>query len=191
MANLAASRDSVLAELERVLESPVFESAGRSRTLLKFVVEETLNGRADRLKEYTIGTEALDKGGSFDPRTDPIVRAEISRLRTRLDHYFADAGRWSVRHKNLGVDLWHVGHAQNLIVVEIGRLRSTVLERQFLEQRSAQPERNSTFELGMNVLRLHGDARVDRHPNIVDFDLSGLSVKRDLHHAGGEGAVIV
>jgi len=93
MADLAASRDSVLAELERVLESSVFESAGRSRTLLKFVVEETLNGRADRLKEYTIGTEALDKAGSFDPRTDPIVRAEVSRLRTRLERYFADAGR--------------------------------------------------------------------------------------------------
>jgi serine/threonine-protein kinase len=61
--------------------------------LLKFVVEESVNGRADRLKEYTIGAEALGKGESFDPRTDPIVRAEASRLRFRLERYYAAEGQ--------------------------------------------------------------------------------------------------
>ncbi|HTY85149.1 MAG TPA: hypothetical protein VMB19_13075 [Silvibacterium sp.] len=93
MAEPVTDRDSVAAELERVLASPVFETAGRSRSLLKFVVEETLSGRADHLKEYTIGAEALDKGPSFDPRTDPIVRAEVSRLRNRLERYYAAEGQ--------------------------------------------------------------------------------------------------
>jgi eukaryotic-like serine/threonine-protein kinase len=55
-------------------------------------VEETLNGNAGELKEYTIGAQALERGDSFDPRTDPIVRAEASRLRTRLALYYATEG---------------------------------------------------------------------------------------------------
>src|SRR5260370_17367405 len=89
----AVSRDLVLAQLERVLASSLFQGAARSRALLKFVVEESLDGRTDRLKEYTIGAEALDRGDSFDPRTDPIVRAEASRLRGRLERYYAAEGQ--------------------------------------------------------------------------------------------------
>ncbi len=88
----AISRDLILEQLERVLANPLFQGAVRSRALLKFLVEEFLNGRIDRLKEYTIGAEALDRSDSFDPRTDPIVRAEASRLRGRLERYYAGEG---------------------------------------------------------------------------------------------------
>jgi hypothetical protein len=67
----SVSRDSILEQLGKILSSSLFEGAGRSRTLLKFVVEESVNDRADRLKEYTIGAEAFGRGDSFDPRTDP------------------------------------------------------------------------------------------------------------------------
>ena len=85
-------RDGVLQQLERVLSSSVFRRAERSSALLRFIVEQTLDGRADRLKEYTLGAEALGRGESFDPRTDPVVRAEASRLRTRLEQYYETAG---------------------------------------------------------------------------------------------------
>lgn len=80
-------------QLERILASQTFQGAERSRTLLRFVVEQALDDRADRLKEYTLGAEALGKGETFDPRTDPIVRAEASRLRNRLDRYYATDGQ--------------------------------------------------------------------------------------------------
>ena len=76
MAPLPSSRDSILLQLERMLASDAFAGAGRSRALLKFLVEEAVEGRPDRLKEYTLGAEALGKGEAFDPRIDPIVRAE-------------------------------------------------------------------------------------------------------------------
>src|SRR5260370_18516488 len=88
----AISRDLIREQLERVLANPLFQGAVRTRALLKFLVEEFLNGRIDRLKEYTIGAEALDRSDSFDPRTDPIVRAEASRLRGRLERYYAGEG---------------------------------------------------------------------------------------------------
>jgi Tol biopolymer transport system component len=86
------SPTAVAEQLERVLKSDVFRAAGRSSKLLRFLVEETINGRADHLKDYTLGAEALGRGDSFDPRTDPIARVEASRLRSRLDLYYATEG---------------------------------------------------------------------------------------------------
>lgn len=83
----------MLEQLERVLASAGFQGAARSRALLTFLVEQTVGGRTERLKEYTIAVEAMQKGEDFDPRTDPIVRAEASRLRGRLERYYAADGR--------------------------------------------------------------------------------------------------
>jgi hypothetical protein len=41
----------VTEHLDRVLQSDVFRAAGRSSTLLRFLVEQTLNGHAERLKD--------------------------------------------------------------------------------------------------------------------------------------------
>ena len=92
MKTLPAPRESILEQLERMLVSDTFAGAERSRVLLKFLVEHVLENQPDRLKEYTIGSEALRRGDSFDPRTDPIVRAEASRLRNRLQQYYATNG---------------------------------------------------------------------------------------------------
>jgi Tol biopolymer transport system component len=82
----------VTEQLERLLQSDVFRGTGRSSKLLRFLVEETLEGRGDRLKDYTLGAEALGRGDDFDPRTDPIARVEASRLRSRLELYYATEG---------------------------------------------------------------------------------------------------
>jgi Tol biopolymer transport system component len=84
--------EAVLAELDKVLSSGVFRGASRSSTLLRFLVEETLAGNGDRLKDYTLGAVALGRGDDFDPRTDPIARVEASRLRSRLELYYATEG---------------------------------------------------------------------------------------------------
>jgi serine/threonine-protein kinase len=86
-------RDAVVEQLQRLLASTVFRRAERSSALLRYLVEETLNGRADRLKEYTLGAEGLGRGDTFDPRSDPVVRAEASRLRARLDQYYETLGQ--------------------------------------------------------------------------------------------------
>jgi hypothetical protein len=84
--------DSVRIQLQRLVSSKAFASSARSGKLLTFLVEGTLNGNPGGLKEYTIGAQALERGDSFDPRTDPIVRAEASRLRTRLALYYSTEG---------------------------------------------------------------------------------------------------
>src|SRR5258707_11465946 len=84
--------ESILEQLSKILASSPFANADQSRALLKFVVEQAVNQRTDRLKEYTIGAEALGRGESFDPRIDTIVRVEASRLRGRLERYYSVEG---------------------------------------------------------------------------------------------------
>ncbi len=93
MSDLAAVPEAAVREqLERMLASKTFAGSQRSSVLLRFVVEETLQGRAAYLKEYALGAQALGRGADFDPRADPIARVEASRLRSRLELYYATEG---------------------------------------------------------------------------------------------------
>ena len=80
------------AHVERVLASEAFAKAPSLRRLLAYVVEETLAGRAEALKEYAIGVEVFGRGERFDPRADTIVRVQARRLRAKLEEYYAAAG---------------------------------------------------------------------------------------------------
>jgi hypothetical protein len=73
------SANLIQTQLERILASIAFDASLRSRAFLRFIVEETLAGRGDRIKGYTIGTSVLKRDEAFDPQTDPIVRIEAAR----------------------------------------------------------------------------------------------------------------
>src|SRR6478752_1342724 len=85
--------ESARHQMDKIVSSKAFAPSGRSASLLRVVVEETISGNADQLKEYTLGARALGRGDAFDPRIDPIVRAEASRLRNRLALYYGTEGR--------------------------------------------------------------------------------------------------
>jgi TolB-like protein len=83
----------ISAQLERILASRGFASADRASRFLRYVVERTIAGEGDQLKEYVIGREVFDRGDDFDPRVDSIVRVEAGRLRSKVDEYYAGPGR--------------------------------------------------------------------------------------------------
>jgi hypothetical protein len=89
----APTADTVAAALQRLLTCPQFASSPRARRFVRFVVEATLGGLGDSLKEYVLGVEVFDRAASFDPRTDSIVRVEAVKLRKRLLAYYRGAGR--------------------------------------------------------------------------------------------------
>ncbi|MGH8637253.1 MAG: hypothetical protein ACREUZ_08990 [Burkholderiales bacterium] len=86
------SPEVVREQLERVITSELFSSAGRHSRLLRYLVERTLAGEGDQLKEYVLGTEVFDRSDSYDPRLDSIVRVEARRLRSRLEDYYRGPG---------------------------------------------------------------------------------------------------
>jgi TolB-like protein/Tfp pilus assembly protein PilF len=86
-------RSAILSQLERVVSSAVFRSSGRLRGFLQFVVNESLAGNADSLKEFRVGVEVYGKDAEkYDPATDPIVRVEAARLRSKLREYYEGVG---------------------------------------------------------------------------------------------------
>ena len=82
----------IRAELDRILASKGFASAGRISKLLRYVVDKTLAGETDQLKEYSVGVEVFERDEKYDPRLDSIVRVEAGRLRTKLDEYYNGNG---------------------------------------------------------------------------------------------------
>ena len=80
------------AALEHVLASQSFVNAGRLSRMLRFVVERTLDGQGDQLKEYLLGVEVFDRPSEYDPRLDSIVRVEARRLRAKLSEYYETDG---------------------------------------------------------------------------------------------------
>ena len=83
----------IQAQLDRIERSSEFITSERGRRFFRYVVEETIAGRGDRIKAYSIATQILDRGDSFDPQQDPVVRIEAGRIRRALERYYLTAGR--------------------------------------------------------------------------------------------------
>lgn len=84
---------AVRAQLRRVLASSEFVGAGRMCRFLEVIVTAALEDRGHTLKEYSIGLAVFDRAPEFNPATDPIVRVEARRLRTKLARYYEGEGR--------------------------------------------------------------------------------------------------
>jgi tetratricopeptide (TPR) repeat protein len=82
----------VLAALDTVIASAAFSTAKRPARFLRHLVETALRGERHLLKESVLGTDVFDRPASWDPRLDPIVRQEASRLRKRLASYYETGG---------------------------------------------------------------------------------------------------
>jgi len=83
-------RALVEVELQRVLKEKRFASSRQMSAFLEYIVNETLDGREDRIKAYTVGIEALGKPHTFDAQTDPSVRVLALRLRKALKATYQD-----------------------------------------------------------------------------------------------------
>ena len=87
------SSDETRQQVERIATSRVFSRSERMKRFLRFAVGQTLAGKQEELKEYTIALAVFDKPDTFDARLDPIVRVEAGRLRSKLREYYDTVGR--------------------------------------------------------------------------------------------------
>src|SRR5881396_454370 len=85
--------ERVSGQLTRILASKAFRQADRLKRFLSFIVEETIAGRGESLKEFVVGVEVFGKDNTFDPRNDPIVRVQARRLRAQLSRYYHEEGQ--------------------------------------------------------------------------------------------------
>jgi hypothetical protein len=92
MSFLHPSSDAIEAALTKVLASAAFRGRPNLRRLLTHLVQCSLGGNADSLKEYTLGIEVFGRGVRFDPMCDSIVRVEVFNLRRALRTYYRSEG---------------------------------------------------------------------------------------------------
>jgi hypothetical protein len=85
---LPDQREKVRAQMEKLLQSTHFRNSRRYPTLLRYVVEETLEGRGPFLKERTLGVEVFGRAPDYDTASDPIVRVTVAEIRKRIAQYY-------------------------------------------------------------------------------------------------------
>lgn len=84
--------DACLAQVERLVRSPLLSGSEALCKLLQFLAHHTLNSPADHIKEYEIATQVFGRPSSFDPQADSGVRVQVGRLRAKLAEYYQTAG---------------------------------------------------------------------------------------------------
>ncbi len=79
---------AVRRQLERMLESPLFSNSKRYPALLRFLVEQALDGNEALLKERTLGVTVFHRAPDYDTNQDTVVRLTASEVRKRIAQYY-------------------------------------------------------------------------------------------------------
>ena len=85
-------RQEVCAQLARLLVSPLFNHSKHYPSLLRYVVNETLEGRGGHLKERARGVEVFGRDPDYDSNADPVVRTSACEVRKRIAQYYHEPG---------------------------------------------------------------------------------------------------
>lgn len=85
-----------------MMRSTPFCTSKQCQYLLQYIVDNSLSGHAELLKERVVGMEVFGRRPDYDTNADPIVRARVAEVRKRLALYYqtdpGDAVRISVPH---------------------------------------------------------------------------------------------
>ncbi|MDJ0874046.1 MAG: hypothetical protein QNJ48_07885 [Desulfobacterales bacterium] len=87
------SQDDINHQLEFMIASPDFTATPQQTALLRYIVGQTMAGKAERIKGYTVATEVFGRKEDFDQNIDPIVSIQAGRLRRALARYYDGAGK--------------------------------------------------------------------------------------------------
>ena len=85
------TRSDVLRALDQVLASRPFRTSNQCSGLLRYIVEHTLAGEDNLLRERVIGAELFGRRADYETSEDPVVRLRVSDVRKRLAQYYQSA----------------------------------------------------------------------------------------------------
>ena len=91
----SVSREEIESHLNVILASEAFAHSKRCCGFLRFVVDRTLRGDSESIKERTLGTEVFGRNGDYDPSQDSVVRVKAGEVRKRLQRFYEVEGRQS------------------------------------------------------------------------------------------------
>jgi hypothetical protein len=85
-------KSAIREQAARLVANPHFSQSRRFPPFLRYVIEKTLSGQEDVLKERTLGVEIFGRRPDYDTASDPIVRVTAGEIRKRIAQYYQDPG---------------------------------------------------------------------------------------------------
>jgi hypothetical protein len=85
-----AEKNAVREQLDRLLANTYFSHSRRFPSFLRFVIEHTLAGETEHIKERTLGVEIFGRDANYDTASDPIVRVTAAEIRKRVAQYYQE-----------------------------------------------------------------------------------------------------
>lgn len=82
------SGDLVQQTLAEIFHSAPFRASKQSQRLLRYIVDQSLSGHSELLKERLIGVNVFGRRPDYDTNEDPIVRARAAEVRKRLAQFY-------------------------------------------------------------------------------------------------------
>lgn len=95
--------ESIRRYVDELLDGAAFRGSPRSQKFLRYIVEKTLSGEIESLKERTIGVELFQRTSTYDTGQDAIVRVAATEVRKRLLQHYRHYGDSSSFHISLPV----------------------------------------------------------------------------------------
>lgn len=89
---LKVGNQEILEQVERIVASKSFGASEAMRQLLSYLAQHTVQCPEHAPKEHEIAVELLGRPQDFDPKLDPVVRVQTSRLRSKLAEYYVAEG---------------------------------------------------------------------------------------------------
>ena len=74
--------------LDDILRSTPFRTSRQCQDLFRYIVEHSLAGSDDSLRERVIGIEVFRRAPDYDTNQDPVVRVRAADVRKRLAQYY-------------------------------------------------------------------------------------------------------
>ena len=163
---------AVQQHLDKVLQSNVFTRSDRMKRFLRFIVEQTLKGEKETLKEYSIAVAVFDKPDDFDPRLDPIVRVEAGRLRSKLREYYMTEGQ--------GDPMWFRCPKRSYIPIFEVQQAPSANELPAPGSLSSPGPKALFSEIGSSIVKAPRAEALCRSPSIAVLPFVALGGRRDL-----------
>lgn len=83
--------------MQELADNPAFSGSRRRQAFLRYVVEETLAGRGESIKETNIAVDVFERSSDFDTQSDSIVRVTGGEVRKRLAQAYASGLKHDLR----------------------------------------------------------------------------------------------
>src|SRR5579862_6078809 len=95
IAHMAESEEwtaALRAHVQEIVEGEAFRGSGRCGRFLTYIVNQSVAGHFESLKERMIGLELFERSPAYDTGEDAIVRVTASDVRKRLLQHYGKYG---------------------------------------------------------------------------------------------------